>query len=238
MRIITSLSELSNLSFEEKIRTYIPENISTAFPVAEYGEELMSIASRKDVSILLVPSNKQFLPEQLCLRTQALERLVIAANALVGVANGRFVLKIVDAFRPLSVQRTYFKEVSDEISAKESLTGQALWERVTQFIADPERCPPHTTGGALDCTLVDLYTNCEVNMGTPIDALSDQAQTFSPDISEEARNNRMILFSVMHEGGFVNLPTEWWHYSYGDQYWAAFRGEDVARYSSIEKLPD
>jgi D-alanyl-D-alanine dipeptidase len=26
------------------------------------------------------------------------------------------------------------------------------------------------------------------------------------------------------------LPTEWWHWSYGDQHWAAAAGEPVAHY--------
>ncbi|MDT7587682.1 MAG: zinc D-Ala-D-Ala dipeptidase, partial [Pseudonocardiales bacterium] len=25
---------------------------------------------------------------------------------------------------------------------------------------------------------------------------------------------------ALHSVGFVNYPTEWWHWSYGDRYWA------------------
>jgi D-alanyl-D-alanine dipeptidase len=30
----------------------------------------------------------------------------------------------------------------------------------------------------------------------------------------------------------VNYPTEWWHWSYGDRYWALMTGAPAARYDS------
>ena len=30
--------------------------------------------------------------------------------------------------------------------------------------------------------------------------------------------------------GFVNYPSEWWHWSYGDRYWAFIAGPSHARY--------
>ncbi|WP_326954540.1 M15 family metallopeptidase [Amycolatopsis sp. NBC_01286] len=29
-----------------------------------------------------------------------------------------------------------------------------------------------------------------------------------------------LLIGAMSAGGFVNYPSEWWHWSYGDRYWA------------------
>lgn len=34
--------------------------------------------------------------------------------------------------------------------------------------------------------------------------------------------------------GFVNYPTEWWHWSYGDKYWAFMKSEPHAIYKSVE----
>ena len=36
------------------------------------------------------------------------------------------------------------------------------------------------------------------------------------------RDNRRLLYNVMTEAGFTNLPSEWWHYDYGDKFWAHF----------------
>ena len=37
----------------------------------------------------------------------------------------------------------------------------------------------------------------------------------------------------MTGAGFVNYPTEWWHWSYGDRYWALQSGQRVARYATV-----
>ena len=38
----------------------------------------------------------------------------------------------------------------------------------------------------------------------------------------------------MHEADFTNLPSEWWHYDFGDQLWAHYSGNGVARYGPAE----
>jgi len=38
----------------------------------------------------------------------------------------------------------------------------------------------------------------------------------------------------MEAAGFVNYPTEWWHWSFGDRYWAFCAGEHEAIYGACE----
>ena len=89
----------------------------------------------------------------------------------------------------------------------------------------------HQTGGAVDLTLCD-------NNGLPLDMGSEYpikcpemvtSYALSPIISERRR----LLCKVMNKEGFVNYPGEWWHFSYGDQLWAAYRYRRYALYSSI-----
>ncbi|MFD3503864.1 M15 family metallopeptidase [Streptomyces sp. NPDC058676] len=40
----------------------------------------------------------------------------------------------------------------------------------------------------------------------------------------------IILRSALTAVGMVNYPTEWWHWSFGDQYWALVSGVDHAVY--------
>jgi D-alanyl-D-alanine dipeptidase len=42
----------------------------------------------------------------------------------------------------------------------------------------------------------------------------------------------------MIEAGFASHPDEWWHYSYGDQMWAALTGAEAAHYGLATPAPD
>ncbi|MFH8487133.1 mycothiol transferase [Streptomyces longisporoflavus] len=54
------------------------------------------------------------------------------------------------------------------------------------------------------------------------------------NITVEARRNRTILGAALEEAGLVNYPTEWWHWSYGDRYWALATGASHALYAAAE----
>jgi D-alanyl-D-alanine dipeptidase len=41
---------------------------------------------------------------------------------------------------------------------------------------------------------------------------------------------------VLSAQGLVNYPTEWWHWSYGDRYWALLTGAAHATYGPITEL--
>jgi D-alanyl-D-alanine dipeptidase len=55
--------------------------------------------------------------------------------------------------------------------------------------------------------------------------------SFSDD---EARANRRLLHWAMAEAGFAGHPDEWWHYSWGDQLWAALSDVPAAHYGLPE----
>ncbi|HEY3978077.1 MAG TPA: M15 family metallopeptidase [Streptosporangiaceae bacterium] len=101
------------------------------------------------------------------------------------------------------------------------------------YVADPwsdEPVPPHTTGGAADLTLG--WRGAVLALGTDFDAFVPQA---APAALEHpggglARDLRRLLAAVLQDEGMTVLPTEWWHWSYGDQHWAAAAGEPVAHY--------
>ncbi len=89
---------------------------------------------------------------------------------------------------------------------------------------NPANPPIHSTGGALDCTLVDERGQ-EVDMGGPVD---DNSERSNPDYYAETTNeigkrihaNRMLLRDILVAEGFQPHEIEWWHFSRGDQYWA------------------
>lgn len=55
-------------------------------------------------------------------------------------------------------------------------------------------------------------------------------------IAVEAKDNRKILLEIMQDQNFVNYPTEWWHFSYGDRYWAYHQPTKNAIYGSADNI--
>ena len=91
----------------------------------------------------------------------------------------------------------------------------------------------HSTGGAVDLTIVGPDGEV-LEMGTGFDEFNSATWTyaFEPDsgtglVNETARDNRRLLYNVMTEVGFTNLPSEWWHFDYGDGMWAQIKNENA-----------
>ncbi|QNP68429.1 dipeptidase [Streptomyces roseirectus] len=57
--------------------------------------------------------------------------------------------------------------------------------------------------------------------------------THAANIGAEARANRRLLIDALGAVGLVNYPTEWWHWSYGDRYWAMVTGAACALYGPV-----
>ena len=119
------------------------------------------------------------------------------------------------------------------IDKRADLTEEEVNELTKLFVSPPlwdkTAGPVHTTGGAIDLTIVDKNGN-ELDMGTGFDCFKDTANTnyFElNNINEEVKNNRRLLYTVMTEAGFTNLPTEWWHFDYGNKFWAFYTKNDA-----------
>ncbi len=152
-------------------------------------------------------------------------------------------LYLFDAWRPQAVQR-HFHDVwfPAWLSKRQpELAGQALVDEVEKYWSAPtagaSSPSPHSTGGAVDLTLRFVETRQPLFMDGLFDDVTDDAWTDSlerrPLVSmsdDEACANRRLLYWVMSEAGFANNPTEWWHFSWGDQMWARLTGQPAAHY--------
>jgi D-alanyl-D-alanine dipeptidase len=56
--------------------------------------------------------------------------------------------------------------------------------------------------------------------------------TQAANISDKARSRRDSLGTALAGAGLVNDPTEWWHWSFGDRYWALMTGVATAHYGT------
>ncbi|SDY79147.1 D-alanyl-D-alanine dipeptidase [Jannaschia faecimaris] len=181
----------------------------------------------------------------LLLRRPLIDRLIGVNERL---AEYGLELWVFDGWRPIAVQN-YFHDhwMPDRLralrpdwdSARIASETERYWARGADGAIDPLSPPPHATGSAVDLTIRQI-DGPELFMGTIFDDVSeasntDALETDPADLAfshREARANRRLLYWLMVEAGFANNPTEWWHFSKGDQMWARISGEAAAYYST------
>jgi D-alanyl-D-alanine dipeptidase len=98
-----------------------------------------------------------------------------------------------------------------------------------KYVAPPWITPPHSTGGAVDLVHI-AHDGVELDMGCALNEQCPQMMTDAKGLSLVATANRQLLVDAMESAGFVNYRHEWWHYSYGDRYWAFSTNAPVALY--------
>lgn len=153
---------------------------------------------------------------------------------------------IYDGWRPIEIQQELWdKQYEITKSLYPNASKEELDKYNSFYISKPSydisKPSLHNTGGAVDLTIIDEKGN-PLNMGTEFDDFSDRCWTnhFEPSYenyehNEEVMKNRRLLYNVMIEVGFTNLPSEWWHYDYGTKFWAYFKNK-TALYKGITKI--
>ena len=71
----------------------------------------------------------------------------------------------------------------------------------------------HSRGSTIDVSLVDMTTNKEIDMGTIFDYFGIESHTFYDNLTENQKENRLLLYEIMSNNGFQNYSKEWWHYT-------------------------
>ncbi|MCL1473044.1 M15 family metallopeptidase [Argonema antarcticum] len=201
-------------------------------PIAPIPLELFAVESPHPYQKLSAPYGDR---SPYYLRQTVLAKLIEAQNQLQ-VQHPNWRIQIFDAYRPIEVQRFMvdysFAELLQAQQLKLSELSETeiekIWEQVYQFWAppslDPATPPPHSTGAAIDLTLVDENGNT-INMGSAIDEISpvshpDYFANSTNPLEQQYHANRQLLSNVMQKAGFQRHPNEWWHFSCGDQMWA------------------
>nr|AHE39053.1 D-alanyl-d-alanine dipeptidase [Streptomyces sp. FR1] len=86
-------------------------------------------------------------------------------------------------------------------------------------------------------TLID-HQGRELDMGTRVNASPEESEgscyTDAPNLSARARTNRATLGDALSTAGLINYGTEWWHWSFGDRYWALQTQQPAALYGPVE----
>ena len=146
---------------------------------------------------------------------------------------------IKEGYRPLSQQKQSYEKVKEYVTNLDKNYSDEEIDRRTNLLCASVDVAPHPAGAAVDLTLFDKSSGKEFNLGTEYNASpfeTDNATFLHADnISYEAKALRVILVQAMDSVGFVCYPSEWWHWSYGDKYWAFINGKDKSIFSAVSE---
>ncbi|MEZ0327919.1 MAG: M15 family metallopeptidase [Fimbriimonas sp.] len=166
------------------------------------------------------------------LRKGVCERLCAANEALLG--KGLHV-RVVEGWRAPIIQRRMYRWAWERYRVMHPDWSEVKLKRHVNRFTAPMNArvpPPHTTGGAMDLA---LYRG-----DVPLDMMSPYEQRDyhgfpweAPLLSDEARSNRDALAEALEPVGITNYPSEYWHWSYGDQGWAYRGGHSFAVYGAV-----
>jgi len=223
-------------------------------PILECGEPLVKIPLEKFAVVSPHPYQQLGADYQgkspYYLRQSVVDAL-IQVQAELQQHHPNWQIQIFDAYRPVAVQQFMvnytFKQAAEARGLKPNkltqIQQQDIWEQVYQLWAipslDDNYPPPHSTGGAIDISLVDDSGNT-INMGSEIDELSvrshpDYYANSITSIAQQYHYHRQLLCNMMQNAGFQRHPGEWWHFCLGDQMWAYLSNSVTARYGRVEK---
>jgi D-alanyl-D-alanine dipeptidase len=202
----------------------------TAVPVLNNGEGLVDV---RDSGLRVSSYRADDAGAFAHVRAGVLDRLLMAADALPpGVG-----LLVIEGYRPPALQREYFDDYLSSLrpAYPESDDGR-LRMLASRYVSPPE-IAPHSAGAAVDLTLC-AGDGRELDLGTRVNASPEESggacYTGHPSVAGDARRHRAVLAAALGAAGFVNYPTEWWHWSYGDRYWAMVTGAPAAVYGPHE----
>ncbi|MFI7109082.1 M15 family metallopeptidase [Nonomuraea sp. NPDC050227] len=197
----------------------------SAVPVRECGEPLADVRGRLRVDTRMADADGAYAH----LRAGLLDRLERAESSL---PDG-FHLLIVEGYRPIATQRRIFEGYRAELlTTYPDMSPDESYIAASRYVS-PVEVAPHTAGAAVDLTLC-APDGTEYDMGTQVNDNPEESggacYTAAAGIPAQARAHREILAAALEPVGLVNYPTEWWHWSYGDRYWAMSTGAPAALY--------
>jgi len=132
---------------------------------------------------------------------------VVKAQHKLKEYNEYLSLVILDAARPLSIQRIMY----DTVKGPDK----------DIYVADPDSNGGfHNYGIAVDLTITDIRTG-DLDMGSEFDFFGEESHVGieidlykNGKITLEDVKNRYFLYSLMLEQQLFPLANEWWHYQY------------------------
>lgn len=202
-------------------------------PIEPAKEQLVLLNDVRPDALVIHPMSAS--PPPLYVREAVMNLLLMAASRLPS----GYKLVIWEGWRSSETQFALFNKVTKDLinlfpnSSTEDIHQLAQLYISTSSSVATAPCP-HSTGGAVDVSLVDdqgqlllidsLYTN---NLEVYATGYYENQMNFR-DLTElelDLLNKRRLLHYAMTSVGFSNSLNKWWHFDFGNQSWAAETGK-------------
>lgn len=223
----------------DKEITLIADPKVLAVPIIDNKEPLVDLKDQTDIAYGFspeIPNNTDYTK----LRKTVYEKLKHAQALLPQGLH----FCIYEGYRSLGLQKKLFEGRYAKVRALHpDWSKEQIFVDTTKLVSPvinqdgSKNIPPHSTGAAFDIYLVD-DSGKPVDMGIHpknwmADADGSLSRTDSLKVSDQARQYRQVMSKALSAVGFANYPTEYWHWSYGDRYWAYQKGKMKALYGSV-----
>lgn len=221
---------------------YITDPRVLAISIAECYEPLVDLKNQSKLVYGPPPECDLTKNDYTKIRKTVYDKLCSAQEAL---PKG-WAFRIYEGYRSRLVQEKLFDQQFHRVAQM-----HPDWDRPRRFIETTRlvspvknfdgtiNIPVHNTGAAVDLEIIDGNGQL-LDMGMTAKDWKvvepDLCLTNNPQLPAKIKANRQLLCDVMHSQDFINYPTEWWHFSYGDRYWAYFAKKTHAIYGSADKL--
>lgn len=192
------------------------------------GYEISGVTGTKLYNMGKVMNYKIGREEYICPTLYSTAKMIDSAQQ--AALNDGYSLKIYDIYRPRSVSTLIYQKLSNlyynnstvqyNIDYSRGLDGTIYYWGQSWFLA--QSVSSHNTGSSVDLTLVDLSTNEEVVMPTPMNELSTGAiKYYSGSVAKVPRNYSVGMLNNIHAQkldnymtgvGMTTLSSEWWHF--------------------------
>jgi zinc D-Ala-D-Ala dipeptidase len=151
-------------------------------------------------------------------------------------------LKLYDCYRPQRAVNEFIKWAEDPDDTRMKSEFYPDIDKENLFNQDYiAKKSAHSRGSTVDVTIVPIPTPPEekylsgqdlhpcywpkgkrfndnsIDMGTGFDCFNILSHTNNKQIDVQQRVNRLALKSIMEKYGFINLDSEWWHYTLKDE---------------------
>ena len=137
---------------------------------------------------------------------------LVSKNA---IAQG-YRLKIYDAYRPMRAVKSFIAWMSDPDEKMKEIFYPTTSK--SQIVENGYISPrsAHARGCAIDLTLVTL-DGVELDMGGIFDFFGEVSHYAYANLTNEQKENRKALRTLMENGGFRGIGSEWWHFELKDE---------------------
>lgn len=141
-----------------------------------------------------------------------------------------------DAWRPRTIQEEIHKSFMIRFTKKyPKWSEKQVLNEVNKYVApfSGKYASGHMTGAAVDLRLAK--NGRKVPMKSSGLTYQENAQSHQPKLPRHIKKNRKIMFDALSRAGLSNFPKEYWHWSYGDIWWAKRNSKNTAIYGVVEK---